>query len=523
MGAVALAVLPCDPSGVTVFHESNAAVRVYQLEAIVHDHTLAIDGPLCRAGPGNFSSIDMARGVDGRPYPNKAPGPVWLALPFYAALAAWLGRPPPLQWAQAWLALLTQALPLLVVAAWWAARSRRPLFAALVGAASPLFVYAGLFQDYAVASALLFAGAALALDSRPRNGVWAGVVLGAAGACNYQVALACAGVAAAVWRWRGGRRALQVVAGATPWVAALAAYHWVAFGGPLQTPYAHLWHVSQRRIAEQAHASWSSLASTLWGAKAGVWYWAPWTALGLAGLAWGARDGRRRPLAAAGLVTWLIAIGFSTYWLTTNGDLEPFNRHVLPVVPFAAAGACWLLEDLRSTTARSAAAALVAGGALVAMVLAVTTAWTYPFHPPGGDVPAPAWSVDVPLWLHGVHLPPRRLSLGAALHPASPPPHWVAAGASAFFVVVALVAGLGSVRPRPWVWVVAPVVAAILAALELGALPPEPNAATQKWMRQAAADVVQSHEIPPGYGWREEGYPDNPWCAMRRPRRTGLR
>ncbi len=518
-----------DRNSLTVFHETNASVRLYQLESIVVDGRLSIEGALCRAGPGKFGALDVAVGADGRPYPNKAPGPVLFALPFYALLTAAAGGVPPLHWAATWLALLTQWLPLLAACALWARRvplgARPAAFVALVCAATPLFVYGGLFQDYALATALLMVGAALALrGGRP---LWAGVALGAAGLCNYQfivhsALVALVATAAAPGAKARMRRAARIAAGAAPFAIALLAYHAAVFGSPWTTPYAHLASSELRTQAAGAAFRASALADALWGERRGIVWFAPWFPLGLAGLVWAMRRPDRRALAVAGLGVTLATFAFYAVWGGTNPDMAAFNRHLSPSLPFLAAGALWAVEAAPRGVARTAAAALLGGTALVAATVAFACAWTYPYHPLREALPVPGWTVGVELLRHGVHLRPWHPVLGAAMQTGPPTAHWSAVFVSA----VALVAALGvALRTPRHPWPAGPagtrflaaaggalLVAVVLAAGQAfrAARPIPPDAG--RWLAQAVRDVRDSHRVPPGSGWRADGYPDNPWC-----------
>jgi hypothetical protein len=64
----------------------NELSRLYQARAIVDDRSLSVDAQLERRGPvGDLSA------VDGRHYPNKAPGVSLLGAPVYAAVRALRG------------------------------------------------------------------------------------------------------------------------------------------------------------------------------------------------------------------------------------------------------------------------------------------------------------------------------------------------------------------------------------------------------------------------------------------------
>ena len=84
-----MALLIPDRNSLHSIHETNASVRFYQLQSMVNEGSLSIESSLCRWS-ARSSSLDISIDADGRPYPNKAPGAQFLALPIFWSLSALL-------------------------------------------------------------------------------------------------------------------------------------------------------------------------------------------------------------------------------------------------------------------------------------------------------------------------------------------------------------------------------------------------------------------------------------------------
>ena len=114
---VALA-LP-DRNSLHSMHETNSSVRFFQLQAMAGEGSLSIESSLCRWSP-RPTTLDLAVGLDGRPYPNKAPGLQMLALPVFAGMASFFPEDfMPMHWTLTVLALVFGLIPLLFASTLW--------------------------------------------------------------------------------------------------------------------------------------------------------------------------------------------------------------------------------------------------------------------------------------------------------------------------------------------------------------------------------------------------------------------
>ena len=100
-------------------HETNASVRFFQVQAMANEGSLSIESSLCRWSP-RPSSLDISLGLDGRPYPNKAPGLQFLALPLFTTLSGLFPADfVPMHWLLTVLALVLGLVPLTVACGLW--------------------------------------------------------------------------------------------------------------------------------------------------------------------------------------------------------------------------------------------------------------------------------------------------------------------------------------------------------------------------------------------------------------------
>lgn len=228
---------------------ANELPRIAQAVALVEDGTFAVDGLLARGwdlGP------DLSRGADGRLYPNKPPGVSVVGALAYMVAKAVVGPEVTLRQVTWAVRFATAALPLALAAGFlhrrWTlagilpARVRLALWVACFG--SPLFVYGRLAYGHALAAALLVGGIALCAEAigrgRPARALGGGFVAGLAVACDYGAVFAGVPlglVLVASLRPRAYFVAASALLGALVPLAALAAYHHVAFGSAFSTGY----------------------------------------------------------------------------------------------------------------------------------------------------------------------------------------------------------------------------------------------------------------------------------------------
>jgi hypothetical protein len=572
----AAAVLLPDRYAITTFHEANTAGRVYAVQAYVHYGTWSLAPILCRTGPGH-SIVDLSV-RDDRPYLQKAPGASWAGIPVYAVLSAAAGGVRlPFHWTSMALGLLCVGLPLTLSAlalrrAWASEVGARPATLAILAMllASPLHTYAGMFQDYPLAVALLMGGWVLARRHDAGAMVAGGLLMGAAGVTNYAFFL-YAGVAAAVEAWRRlaqGDRAARFIASwaagfALP-LAALLAYNALLFGGPLTTAYAYMSDAGQRAAHAQVGFSFEALVRSLIGPKHGIFHVAPWTLVGLAGLVLALRDRPRQWTAMTGLAVSVAVLAFSSIWETSNADDMAFNRHVMAVFPWMAWGLGYLIQRVLSGDSVPGRALLgfAAAGAVMGWFYALATSWTFPYH--AFQLATPIWQINIPLFLNGGHVQsilyhlfapwavPGREAAGA---------HWGPVVATVLAAGLAWAAALAIPHPgtagdvqapsdagtsnrlrmRPWAFAAALMAGIyLLAGIGLAGCPVGPRqralaesvqgAAVQglppkgreavrqvrledRFYKSALTDILGSSFTPQDVTWKEGGYPGrNRWC-----------
>lgn len=329
---------------------ANERPRVLQAIAWVDAGELAIDGPAARGIP---AGIDVSRSpVDGRLYPNKPPGTTMAAAVGYATLRAlWSARSdePTLRdatWAMRMAGGLIPALLLIAFIFRRFAGSAATIVpaTALVVIATPVVSYARLLFGHMLAASLLFIGLVMTADAlqtkdASRRAFFGGLLAGAAVLVEYGAAFG--GVALA---WLVVRRlrdpqtrpvALSAISGAAVPIAALAIYHDMVFGGPLQTPYQHVVDPAFAATHAQGLLGLSlPTADSLfehgispWG---GLLYWAPLCVLSL-GLAV-ARWRTLSVLAQVMTVTFAVLVVFNL-GLSQSGGWRVGPRYLLVGMP----------------------------------------------------------------------------------------------------------------------------------------------------------------------------------------------
>ncbi len=231
---------------VTQFGGMNAMSRTAALRAITENHSLHID---------NYKewTIDWAKAPSGHYYSNKAPGVVFLQLPFFALTelaSVPLGQkkidergrlPQPGYGAHLFLMLTTQLLPfallVLWIAHWLLARSYPSgavhffALATLLGNTAALYMNSNFGHGI---SALLFL--ATFFCWLERRYYWVGVFLSWSLLCDYGVAFALPfALFATLWRERNLRSLWRIALGASPGALVWIWFHWSAFGSPFAT------------------------------------------------------------------------------------------------------------------------------------------------------------------------------------------------------------------------------------------------------------------------------------------------
>ncbi|HZZ86217.1 MAG TPA: hypothetical protein VFE30_16930 [Anaeromyxobacteraceae bacterium] len=322
--------------------------------ALLRHGTLALD-PVLGSGPPPA----WAHRVNGRlvsQYPVTAG---LLALPVYLPAALGPGRPGGLPHAEKLAAALMAAASVGFLLATLLALGLAPapalLGAALYAFASPIFSTAAqALWQHAPGVLALSAGLFCAVRSRqdPRFEPWAGCCAGLAAAArptNAVVLAALLGYQAT----RGLRPALRAAAGAAVPLALLAGYDTWAFGAPWRTGYS-------QDGGGFLGAFGPGLAGVLGSPTRGLLTYVPWAALGLLGLAAGARRDRLYAFALAAAAG---VVAVHAAWLDWPGGWCYGPRLVTDATPLLALGLAPLLTPVRR---RGLVPALLASGALAA-------------------------------------------------------------------------------------------------------------------------------------------------------------
>jgi hypothetical protein len=340
----------------------NELTRLYLTRAIVDDGSLSIDRQVARHGP----LTDLAR-HEGRLYSDKAPGIGLLGVPVYAAmklLSGWEAEGVSQADLLRALRICLAGLPLAAAAlALWhllaglgLGRRERLGLTWAYGLGSLALPYGGLLFGHQATAACLVGAWALVERHRltPRL-CWpplVGLLLGLALLLEHTSLLAALPLAlAALVRFpRRARDALGAVAGGFLPLAALALYQTACFGAPWAMGYGHLAsphyaEVHARGLLGLGAPSLERLGAALFGATRGLFFYAPWLALGLLGLAWAALrprpgDSRAGPLALGGASLLYFLFAASLEPEAWGWSLGP--RHLVPMLPFWTLGAGWL-------------------------------------------------------------------------------------------------------------------------------------------------------------------------------------
>ena len=411
-------------------HTANESIRFYFVESVVQEGTLSIDPAFDRYAPGwrerkSPPNIDAAV-RDGRYYMDKAPGLSFLTLPVYGALHA-VGATEAMERTTLWalLTFLLVTLPSLLGTA-ILFRLLRDLsgregaalgLAAVYAVATPALVYSTLYFGHQLAAVLLLgAFAVLRPSDESPVGVGRAAAAGAlasfAVVTEYQVVLAAAGLAVFGLQRSADNRArvALVAAGAVPAVLLLS-YHWAAFGGPFDFPYAYK---SFARFAETHGTglfgfSWPSperAYELLFGPTRGIVYAAPFLALVPLGV-WrlfhvaGWKQARWPILWVAGAHTVLI-FGY-LYW---TGGACVGARFLVPVLPFwiLPLAALWRPGPMEPSMVLLRRGFLP-GLAFVGVLHHALPVATFPYYPENAALSHPTFDMGIPMLLGGCVAP----------------------------------------------------------------------------------------------------------------------
>lgn len=407
-------------------HTANESIRLYFIQAVVDHGRPELDEVVREHG---VVPVDRSE-VNGHVYMDKAPGASVLAMPLYPLVKSL--RPAVAHrelWLFGWLATLWAiALPLLLsfvvlmrwVRTWQGTERDAALLVLALALASPVFVYATLFFGHGLATACITLGAFTIAAVPPHEpsrgrGLLAGLALGFAGLtdtpCFVLAAFVCAW---AVLRASGPllhrvRCALPVVLGVALCAVLQLLYNTWVLGHPLHFTYQYKGDAQLARIMATGFLGFRPpQGDALWGllfsARRGLYYHAPWLAVGTLGLLLHARRPdvpREQRVDAAGML--LISLA---YLLFVSGFADwPAGdcvgaRHLLPIVPLLGAG---LLPVWRWPGLPRLGRAAVAGSIGVGMLAAAPVVATFPYHFAALD--RPLLELSWPLLVQGFFSP----------------------------------------------------------------------------------------------------------------------
>jgi hypothetical protein len=490
----------------------NENARVWMTRAIVEHHVLNIDEMQRQWGYVNDKATS---GV--HVYSGKAPGASFLGVPVLFAqtgLRRLFGLPPPSK-LQTTLALRIFAIELpLALFLFFFARYvervsgspvARDLLVVGLGVGTLIYPYGVIFVGHALAAAAAFSGfmllswparaagrgqGASAPDRLfppvPERLFAAGVLVGCAVIFEYQAVLVAAAIAvyAAV---RHRRRALAFFAGAMPPTLALGAYHTVLFGRPWRFPFGN---VENPVYAREAHSAGfhglslpklGAIGSSLFAPDYGLFVFSPVLALGAVCGVIALRRGPRREalLSLAVAVVMLLFLGGMSNW---RAGWCAGPRYIASVAPFLIIPIALLWPRVRARFALSlATAALV----IPSVLLNAVSAAVYPHYPT--ELRNPVFDLAFPT-LGAGYVP---YSLGWWLHL---PGLWSLAPLGAA-LLLAISLGAGGEDRRPARWAAHAALAALLAAAFL--LPLSRYGRNRNAAEERAVTVVRSLWEPP--------------------------
>ena len=329
---------------------ANERPRLLQGIAWVQTGESAIDGP---ATEGIKPGIDVARGTNGRLYPNKPPGATVPAAVAYAVLP---GEPALRTYTFA-ARMLGAWLPTLVLCA-FAWRKLQPRFGpdaatfAVVAyaLATPVMSYARLLFGHQLAACLLFVGVVWTVealdDLDPRKAALGGALAASAVVVEYFVAFAGLPLAVLLaFRLRdpsARRTGVAAIAGALAPIVVLGAYQAAVFGSVFSTPYHHV----VREEFAAAHGTGllglsaptgTSIFEHLLSPWGGLLFWAPLTVLAAASLVQTVRAGEATTFDRVGLATFCLLAALCL-GLTQTGGWRVGPRYLMSALPLLLPG-----------------------------------------------------------------------------------------------------------------------------------------------------------------------------------------
>jgi hypothetical protein len=399
--AIAAAYLYCFPYYPGI-QSANELPRVYLVQAIVQDHTFAVDRGVARWG----TTVDVSPS-GGHQYSNKAPGASFLAVPVFAlvnlvatptlATSMWIcrvvaGVVPTLLFLWLLVGFLERITPDLRV---------RRLVAIVYALGSMAMTYSVLFYSHQLAAVCIASAWMLALDvADKKRGLGAmaiaGFLAGYAPVADYQGIFAALPVAIhVIWRMRAWPRrelakaiAIATVA-ALPPILLLLEYHATCYGSPWRTGYdasetfANFHQHGFLGITElRATAFYGSFLSP----DNGLFTLAPWLLLAFPGAVYVWRKDRAMALACLGaILVYGLFISSINFW---RGGWGVGPRYITELIPFTLPLVCGAVAAWRDKPwhLAGAAALMVVGVAIYVLSTATFPHWPEMFKNPFYEV-----------------------------------------------------------------------------------------------------------------------------------------
>lgn len=377
----------------------NQNVRVDLVRALVEQQTTIIDDYHRNTGDLSCYGRDGTCRGKARPekgehyYCDKAPGVSFLGVLPYAPMYLVAGSQKPsrdyLAWASYLITVVAVAVPsalsvsllyLLLLAL--GLRARVSAIAALAYAFATLtFPYSTLLYGHQTAAALLIIAFALLVRARHTGRdphmLLVGLALGFAVVCEYPAALAVVPITIyAVVHIRPFPRLVPLFIGGALCAVLLAAYHWIAFGGPLTLPY----EFSTQKYRGLGYfmglgkPNWDAFSNTMFTSYRGLFFSAPWLALAFPGAVRMWRHRRLRSEAAVCLAIFCLFVWMTSSLLESwHGGWSLGARYMIPAIPFLVVLAAALFLPLEKRSPPMIWLGRVTGAA--ACVLVAYSAW----------------------------------------------------------------------------------------------------------------------------------------------------
>ncbi len=363
----------------------NQNTRFAMVRAVVEDGSARIDRFHRATG-------DKSKRGDHY-YSDKAPGSSWLGVPAYAAARAAMGEEPSGRradaaayvvtvWAVGFPSALAVAALYGLLGFFGLGVATRIAAATAYGLGTLAFPFATLYYGHQLTAALVILGLYLLVrgSRSPGMAVWlfaSGLSFGYAIAVEYPTALAvipC--LLYAAWRVRPLSRLGWIAIGLALPGLAVAAYHAVAFGGPLTLPYEYSTqpHRHQGVFMGLGVPSLEALRAILVSGYRGLLFSAPWLALAAPGAWLWWRRGLRGEAALWAIVP-VLFVWMNASLVDWEGGWTFGPRYLIPAIPFlamAAAGLGFCEGGGRAGRGLVWATAIALVAVSIAMMLAAT-------------------------------------------------------------------------------------------------------------------------------------------------------